>query len=440
MRLGFGLGLGGQKYVPSFDQILADGNTLGRWRYNEFEDVPQRLSFVSTNEASVYLGADTLSFANGQSDFSIIAYLKDNGSVDDTNASLIEFADNLLIRIRFSSTDGLLFLIYDGAYHTITSSPAATSGWCMIVCTLEVATKRMTYWVNGQYIGENFLSNLNFIIDRGNAFNKNSYGPIYSDCEIGKVAICNYVLSSTQIQSLTPANIINTSPIHFWDFHEGSGAALEDIVGDVDGTIQNATWEAREFGQLTDLSGNGAHMIAPATVSPPTLSPDSVSFNGVDNALTTGDIGLAHPVTVYLVVKQNMWVSVNTIISAWASGFGVGLRIMQYISDPQLTISYEDYSFLDENVIGAKQCLITYRAASDGWLMLNNNYDTKTGPGTLNPTTLNGIVLGGAPSALPNYSLFSNIEFYEMIIRQGEDSVNDIAAIYQYLKYKYSIT
>jgi hypothetical protein len=216
---------------------------------------------------------------------------------------------------------------------------------------------------------------------------------------------------------------------------------LEDVIGGVDGTIQNATWEAREFGQLTDLSGNGAHMTAPATVTPPTLSPDSVSFNGVDNLLTTGDIGLAHPVTVYLVVKQNAWSSTDCIIAS-PNHDGYQVRIMQYISYPQLTMSSYSYSYLDENVIGAKQCLTMYRAASNGWLMLNNNYDTKTGPGVLDPDPPIGLILGGSANEgeTPGYRRYSDIEFYEMIIRQGEDSVNDIAAIYQYLKYKYSIT
>jgi hypothetical protein len=439
MRLGLGLGIGGQRYVPSFDQILADGNTLGRWRYNEFEDVPQRLSFVSTNEAYVDLGTDTLSFANGQSDFSIIAYLKDNGSANNTNH--FEFGDNLLVRLQYSTGYGVRLSMYDGSYHGVLSTIENTSGWCLFVCTLEVSTKRMTYWVNGQYVGEDFLNNLIYVHNQTNTLGKGSGAPYFTDCEIGKVAVCNYVLSSTQIQSLTPANIINTTPIHFWDFHEGSGAALEDVVGGVDGIIQNATWEAWEFGQLTDLSGNGAHMTAPTTVAPPTLSPDSVSFNGVDNLLTTGDIGLVHPVTVYLVVKQNTWGSTNTIISSSfvETNNGSELRIMQYISDPQLSMSSSNYAFLDENVIGVKQCLIMYRATSDGWLMKNNDEDTKTLPGNLVTSAPDGIILGSAFNG-STYFRFANLEFYEMILRQGEDSVNDIAAIYQYLKYKYSIT
>ena len=438
MRLGFGLGLGAQKYVPSFDQIIADGNTLGRWRYNEFEDVPQRLSFVSTNEAYVDLGADTLSFANGQSNFSIIAYLKHNGTAN--NKSYFEFGDNLMVTLRSDSDLGIYYTIYDGSHHTIYSTLENTRGWCMVVCTLDVSTKRMTYWVNEQYIGETFINNLNYIDNHLNLFSS-GWGPDRKnqDCEIGKVAICNYVLSSTQIQSLTPANIINTTPIHFWDSHEGSGPTFGDIVGGVDGTIQNATWEAREFGQLTDLSGNGAHMIAPATVAPPTLSPDSISFNGVDNVLTTGDVGWAHPVTVYLVVKQNTWGVASRIIGSYTSG-GFSLRIFQYDISPKITINTAPFIYLDENVIGAKQCLTTYRATSDGWLMLNNNYDTKTGSGGFYTDPPLGVTLGGCYVTLPNYAFFSNIEFYEMIIRQGEDSVNDIAAIYQYLKYKYSIT
>jgi hypothetical protein len=437
MRLGLGLGIGGQRYVPSFDQIIADGNTLGRWRYDSFEEVPQHLAFVSTNEAYVDLGADTLSFANGQSDFSIIAYLKDDGS--GYNAMIFEFADNLPVRVRYSLTYGIYFEIYDGEYHTIYSTLENTSGWCMVVCTLEIATKRMTYWVNGQYIGETFLNNLNFIINRSNYLGKDYPDTYYSDCKIGKVAICDYVLTDSQIQSLTHPNIINTSPIHYWDFHEGTGTALEDVVGGVDGTIVNATWGDRVFGQLTDLSGNDAHMTVPATTSAPTLNPDHISFNGVNDVLTTGNTGWEHPLMVYIVVNQNTWGIGKIVMGSHYGSYGPSLRIMQYGAFPDITMSYSNHSYLEENVIGVKQCLIQYREASDGWMMKNNNEETKTLPGTLYSGAPQGLIFGGVFNG-SEYDRFTDIDFYEMIIRQGEDSANDITAIYQYLNFKYSIT
>lgn len=180
-----------------------------------------------------------------------------------------------------------------------------------------------------------------------------------------------------------------------------------------------------------DKNGTGNNLASPnGTTNNPTWSTSGILFDGQDNVLQKA-FTYAQPAFMYIVIKQVTWVS-----AAWVfDGVSTTDAIQQYSVTPNIR-SYggSAWSNEDSNLLVGSYGIVRilfYGASSK--LIVNDNTPIAANWGTTSP---GGFTLAARGTLT---GIFANIEVKEIILRKVADTSGDEAAIYNYLKSKYSL-
>ena len=182
-----------------------------------------------------------------------------------------------------------------------------------------------------------------------------------------------------------------------------------------------------------DTLGSG-HDLAQATgTKQPTWSADGITFDGASNGdfLTTGEITLSQPVTIYAVIKQIAWEDYDRMIDGY-----LGTAILQQITaSPQIRVYAGSASSTSSDLHVGDWGIVTIIFNGANSLLQVNGEAAITGNfGAGNPT---GISLGGAATAGTNYN--SNFIYKEIIVREVDDDATERSSVISYLNSRYSV-
>jgi hypothetical protein len=211
----------------------------GELYYQKSSGTQYGLSFNGTNSI-VTLGTGNLSdIFNGSTDFTITAYCYTEMT---GNAYVNTFREHLEVDIYVAS-GGYSFRMKDGSTHSIDATAGQSSGWCVLACTFNHTTNQMRFLINGTPIGTATITTPSYVKGMSDAFSQ-SYGAGYTfDGILANFAVYNTLLNDTQIGGLSGKDVISgANLLHHWDFQDGAGDTLTDIIGGVNGTISNCTW------------------------------------------------------------------------------------------------------------------------------------------------------------------------------------------------------
>jgi hypothetical protein len=222
--------------LPSGIEKIYIGSTL---YYQKAASTQYGLSFDGIN-SMVTLGTGNLSdIFNGSTDFTITAYCYTEMT---GNAYVNTFREHLEVDIYVAS-GGYSFRMKDGSTHSVDATAGQSSGWCVLAGTFNHATNQMRFLINGAPIGTATITTPSYVKGMSDAFSQ-SYGAGYTfDGIIANFAIYNTLLNDTQIGGLSGKDVISgANLLHHWDFQDGAGDTLTDIIGGVNGAISNCAW------------------------------------------------------------------------------------------------------------------------------------------------------------------------------------------------------
>ena len=93
--------------------------------------------------------------------------------------------------------------------------------------------------------------------------------PPYCNCQMADIVMYNRELSASEVAQVMVSNYPTSGLIHHWDFHEGSGGTVSDIVGGINFTNQSSpSWitafSARSLSGVRSVAGARTKVTSPA--------------------------------------------------------------------------------------------------------------------------------------------------------------------------------
>lgn len=191
-------------------------------------------------------------------------------------------------------------------------------------------------------------------------------------------------------------------------------------------------------GYLPDLSGNGNHLIQATTAAKPTLrtvlgpggARPAVEFDGIDDRMTVL-FTLAQPATVFMVINQVTWASLDQFIDG---GVDTAMTILQSSISPNIRL----YAGVLGNEVtafplGTFGVITALFSGAVSMLRINTGTKNITNAGVLSP---GGLTLG----ARQNGSRFANFRVSELLVYDRDLSASsEDAAVISYLNSKWSV-
>lgn len=212
-----------------------------------------------------------------------------------------------------------------------------------------------------------------------------------------------------------------TPPI-LWD---GNSVAWFDMAKNItkDGSNRISEWG--------DYSESGHPLLqAGADSIKPVLTADGVLFDGVDDYLKCASFTLNQPEFIYIVFRQLSWTRYEQIFDGNGNSTGY---LMQDAATPDLKISAGTQSGVISPTLNTFVIVRALFNGASSKLILNDGTPVT---GNFGAANMMGFTLGVKGSAS---SGFSHCEVKEAIIRKIADTAPNEAAIYNYLKDKYSL-
>jgi hypothetical protein len=181
-------------------------------------------------------------------------------------------------------------------------------------------------------------------------------------------------------------------------------------------------------GRWNDKLGSGHDLIQTVASKQPVVNSEGVSFNGIDNFLSTTDITFTQPQFVYIVMRQITWNDTNYILSG-GSGLLMGLRGVS----PEIKISGGTWSAGNPNLSVGKLGII--RALYNGASSKLQIDATAPITGSIGTGSASNIYLGISHLQ----SSPAKIIVKEVIFRNSVDNADTEDVIFQYLGKKYGL-
>lgn len=191
-------------------------------------------------DSIISLGTGNLSdIFNGTTDFTITAYV--NMSMTG-NAYVNTFREHIEVDFYVAS-GGYSFRMKDGSTHSIDATSGQSSGWCVLAGTFNYTTNQMRFLINGTVIGTATITTPSYVKGLSDSFSTTGGTGYTLDGTIANFAVYNTLLNDTQIQGLSGKDVIaGANLLHHWNFQDGSGTQLTDVIGSANGTLTNCTW------------------------------------------------------------------------------------------------------------------------------------------------------------------------------------------------------
>jgi len=179
-----------------------------------------------------------------------------------------------------------------------------------------------------------------------------------------------------------------------------------------------------------DKLGSGHDLLQATGTKQPLYQSTGILFDGVDNCMKTAAFTLNQPEIIYLVFKSVTWTNDEYFIDGNANDSRV---IYQRGATPQIAINAGALvNYNNAATIGSFHIMVAQFNGASSKLRINDTTVT----GNYGANNAGGITMGSRASQLVQ---FSNVEFKEAIFRNAVDNASDEAAIYAYLKAKYSL-
>ena len=198
-------------------------------------------------------------------------------------------------------------------------------------------------------------------------------------------------------------------------------------------TLTKDTGVTEAISRWNDKLLSGHDLIQATGARQPIWSVGGVVYNAPAMCMATVNFGYAQPEMIYLVVKQVTWVADKTIINSTAHGSGT---LYQYGVTPELIA----------HCGGAGATIVENGNFAVGvWGIVRILFNTATSKlivddtipvtGHFGSANMNGIIIGGFSTT----SVCANFIIKEAIFRDVADTAGNEAAIYAYLKAKYTL-
>lgn len=179
-----------------------------------------------------------------------------------------------------------------------------------------------------------------------------------------------------------------------------------------------------------DKLGSGHDLIQATGTNKPVWSSSGIIFDANDNRMQTATFTLNQPVFIYMVMRQVNWSDGERIFDGFTD---LGGTFYQRTSTPRVAMYAGGYVESDDLVVGEWSIvrLLFYGASSK---IIVDSHAPVTG--NVGSNNMAGFTLADRGS-LDGYC--PGIDVKEIIIRNVSDSAGDEAAIFAYLKLKYSL-
>ena len=182
---------------------------------------------------------------------------------------------------------------------------------------------------------------------------------------------------------------------------------------------------------VDDLSGNSDDIVQATGAAQPKFTASGILFDGSNDYMTMANADLDQPLSIYLVFKQETWVTNGTIMDGVGQNTG---RIYQQTSTPGLGVYVQNVSGNNANAPVGQFVVIVLQTNTTTNSFQINDTDAVTWSGTAN---MNGLSLGRKPAGTPYYA---NFRLKELIIRLGTDDAGTTSTIKTYLKARNNVT
>ena len=182
---------------------------------------------------------------------------------------------------------------------------------------------------------------------------------------------------------------------------------------------------------VDDLSGNSDDIVQATGAAQPKFTESGILFDGSNDYMTMANADLDQPLSIYLVFKQETWVSGGTIIDGTGQNTG---RLYQQTATPGLGMYITNASGNNTNAAVGDFVVVTIKSNTTLNSFQVNDTEAVTWEGTAN---YEGLSLGRKPSGTPYYC---NFRLKELIVRLGTDDASTTSTIKTYLKTRNNVT
>lgn len=192
--------------------------------------------------------------------------------------------------------------------------------------------------------------------------------------------------------------------------------------------ISTSAGDFFEFDEISVKEITGNHLYQTTISKQPLWSADGVLFDGVNDFMKAFLFTWEQPAFIYVVVEQLFWTLYDCLFDGGSYAVGA---LFQESTTPSITLNH---TCKNNNLfVGQWAILRALFYGANSKAIVDNTTPTTGNPDTV---AMGGFTLGACGTG---GVYFSNIQVKEIILRNVADTSDDEAAIYDYLKTKYSL-
>lgn len=224
--------------------------------------------------------------------------------------------------------------------------------------------------------------------------------------------------SKHKVTSPTPPAVISDGNTVAWYLSDDLSTLTKDALTD-------------EVSIWADKLGSGHDLTQSTATKYPVWGAGGVTFDGVNDFMSTATFTYAQPESIWLVIKQVSWSFNSTFLDGYDKD---KMLLRQRGSTPGVAVySGGSYSSTSNDLaVGSFGIIRIVFDGASSRLVIDGNTPITGNFGTATPS---GIMVGSSAGT----SNFSNITIKEMIFRKAGYNSTDDTNIYNYLKTKYGL-
>ena len=159
------------------------------------------------------------------------------------NGVIYSFGGSSDTRIRIQNTGVLNYAPFNNTVNNYLFSPVLSTNTIHEFVVIRDKSNGMSLYVNGVLVDSNNATGNALSRSDQDAIGRHLTAADRFNGNIYDIKLYNTVITNQQAIDLSSGLSITTTPFAHWDFSDGSGTTLTDIVGNNNGTIVGATWE-----------------------------------------------------------------------------------------------------------------------------------------------------------------------------------------------------